>query len=91
MNTERRKQLDTVRAKLDEARIIIEQARDLLEQVRDDEQEAFDNLPESLQAGEKGERMNDGIEAMSDLHDSLDTMAMELGDTDDALTTAKGK
>lgn len=51
MNKARRKELDR-------ARVLIEQA--------EEEQEAFDNLPESFQEGEKGQRMEEIISYMDD-------------------------
>ena len=49
MNKQRRKELETIS---DEIEKLIER----LESARDDEQEYFDNMPESIQAGERGER-----------------------------------
>lgn len=47
MNKIRRKQLQ-------EASELIAKAQGIIESVKDDEQEAHDNLPESIQYGEKG-------------------------------------
>lgn len=49
MNKIRRKQLQ-------EASELIAKAQGIIESVKDDEQEAHDNLPESIQYGEKGHR-----------------------------------
>ena len=35
-----------------------------LQEVHDEEEEAYDNLPESMQDGERGELMQDAIDAM---------------------------
>ena len=40
-----------------EALELIEKARNILEEVKDEEQAAYNNLPESLQYGERGEQM----------------------------------
>lgn len=56
---------------------IIDQLTDLeteIEKIQDEEQEAYDNLPESLQECEKGERMSDAI-------DNLDHAFCSVGDT----------
>lgn len=66
MNKERRKQLDKAIAMLDEAKSIIES-------VRDEEQDAFDNMPESLQAGERGEKMESAISLMDEVIDEIDS------------------
>lgn len=49
MNKQRRKRLE-------EASKLIAQAQGIIEEVKDEEQEAHDNLPESIQYGEKGSR-----------------------------------
>lgn len=54
MNKDRRKQLQEALEKLEEARYIIES-------VCAEEQEAFDNMPESLQASDRGQRMEESI------------------------------
>jgi hypothetical protein len=64
MNNDRRKQLAALAAD-------IETAKDLLEGVRDEEQDAYDNLPESLQDGERGEVMQQAIEALDQALDDL--------------------
>ena len=43
----------------------------LVEEIRDEEQERFDNLPESVQGGERGERMTEIIDALYSLTTSL--------------------
>lgn len=77
MNKSRRK-------KLAAARQLVDQARAILEEVRDEEQEAFDNLPESIQASEKGQAMDETVSAIQDLADELENIdfdQFELGDT----------
>lgn len=67
MNKDRRKRIQN----------IIDRLTDLeteIEKIQDEEQEAYDNLPESLQECEKGERMSDAI-------DSLDHAFCSVGDT----------
>lgn len=59
MNQKRRKQLEKAAA-------LIEEARGIMEEASGDEQEAFDNLPESLQAGERGEAMEEAVEKLTD-------------------------
>ena len=53
MNKPRRKELERALALIGEARAIIEQCAE-------EEREAFENLPESIQYGEQGEKI-DGI------------------------------
>lgn len=69
MNKQRRATIDTIRSKLEELAAEIES-------VKDEEQEAYDNLPESLQNGERGEAMMTAIEnlviAGSSIEEALD-------------------
>lgn len=62
MNKQRRKAIGDIYDKL------IDIQSDL-EYIRDEEQEAFDNLPESIQYSERGERMEEYI---SSLEEALD-------------------
>lgn len=71
MNKTRRKALGKI---ID----LISEARTLLEDIRDEEQEAFDNMPESLQASERGETMEDAISTMDDIISSLEDAESEL-------------
>ena len=64
MNATRRKQLEKIADKLDELNAE-------LESLRDDEQNAFDNMPESLQDSERGERMTTIIDYLDDATSSL--------------------
>lgn len=64
MNKQRRKAIGDIYDKL------IDIQSDL-ECIRDEEQEAFDNLPESIQYSERGERMEEYI---SDLEEALDNV-----------------
>lgn len=69
MNNNRRKQISAISEQL-------ENLKEAIEALRDEEQECFDNLPESLQGGERGETMEAAIEALDyaadDLQDCLD-------------------
>lgn len=69
MNKTRRNMLDALQNRIsalplenlfDEMRAIAEE----LESLRDEEQDAFDNLPQSLQDGERGQDMQAAIDAM---------------------------
>lgn len=42
-----------------------------IESVKDEEQEAYDNLPESMQNGDKGEKMSDAVNNLEYAFDSL--------------------
>lgn len=71
MNAQRRKEIAAAILTLDEA-------KNQIEAVRDDEQAAFDNLPESLQQGEKGQSMEEAIgnldDAISEMESAISTL-----------------
>jgi hypothetical protein len=66
MNKERRKYIRNIIESL-------EVAKSDLEQIREEEQSAFDNMPEGLQASERGEAMEDAIYNLEDAFDSVDS------------------
>ncbi|BAO53084.1 hypothetical protein KPP23_057 [Pseudomonas phage KPP23] len=65
MNNARRKQLAEIVDQMQELR-----AR--LDELQNEEQEAFDNMPESLQQGEKGQQSETAAERIGHAGDSLD-------------------
>lgn len=65
MNKQRQKDLLDVAESLQEA-------LDRLSEVRDEEQEAFDNMPESLQYGSRGDAMQDAIDTMDEWEGEID-------------------
>ena len=71
MNKPRRNEIEKIIEEL-------EGLRERIESVGNEEQEAYDNLPENLQCGEKGEAME---QAASDLDDA----ASSVGDIIDTL------
>lgn len=66
MNAQRRKEIQKAIA-------LIEEARTILDYVAEEEREAYDNLPESLQYSERGERMEE-------IADSIESVCSELED-----------
>ncbi len=64
MNNDRRKRLDAITS-------CIQGLVADLECVRDEEQEAYDNMPEGLQQGERGQDMEESIARMDDALSSL--------------------
>lgn len=68
MNNGRRKQLVEIGTKLGEL-------REMLELLLDEEQECFENLPESLQQGERGEAMTQAVERMEEALDAMEEAA----------------
>jgi prefoldin subunit 5 len=77
MNKTRRKAIDTLMARLEDLRLDVEY-------LQEEEQEAFNNIPESLQESEKGEKMQESIDALEEALSNLEE-AIE------NLDTAKGE
>lgn len=73
MNNDRRKRIRN-------ALNLIEQARDILDECAQEEQEYFDNMPEPLQGGERGEKAGEDANTLSDAHDEADALAGNLSD-----------
>ena len=66
MNKQRRKALDAIMGKIDEAKAE-------LENLRDEEQEYFDNMPQSFQQGDKGQKAESAISYMEDAISELES------------------
>jgi hypothetical protein len=73
MNNERRKAIAAIAEQLTEL-------REAIELIRDDEQEAYDNLPESLQYSERGERMQTAIDALINAASELENVTAYLSE-----------
>jgi hypothetical protein len=62
----------TRRGKINEAITAIEHLIADLTEIRDDEQEAFENLPESLQNGDRGDAMQNSVSQLEDAIERLE-------------------
>lgn len=71
MNKSRRKALEAISAK-------VRELHDELDTLREEEQEYFDNMPESLQDGEKGDAAQVAIDAMEEAMTALEEAASQL-------------
>lgn len=71
MNKERRKEINALAAKLEELAGLLTDIKDSVESIRDEEQEYFDNMPESLQGGDRGMVAE---EAASNLEQAMDAL-----------------
>ena len=67
MNKARRKQLEKV------VEVLTAQMEEL-EAIKDEEQEAFDNLPESIQYGERGETMEENVDELDSIITDLENV-----------------
>ena len=71
MNNAIRKEIEKITADL-------EAIKELIEALQEEEQDAFDNLPESIQYGERGDKMQSAIDnleyAADNIQDCLDNL-----------------
>jgi seryl-tRNA synthetase len=96
MNAERRKALaalidnddDVFAGSTSKLKGLAEEVKTVLEGLRDEEQEAYDNMPESFQNGEKGEKAQAAITAMEEAISSLEEIDNTLDDIETAINTA---
>jgi hypothetical protein len=65
MNNDRRK-------KLTQAVTFLENARNLIDEMKGEEEESYEGLPENMQGGERGEKLQAAIEALSEASDSIE-------------------
>jgi hypothetical protein len=95
MNKARRAQLNTAIDQIEALKLVAQdlmgklaEARELVGQIRDDEQESFDNMPEGLQAGERGTDMENTISEIESVDSDLESLhdAIETTDFDDLIT-----
>lgn len=82
MNKTRRGEIAAAVQRLTELAAEISDLRDTVETIRDEEQEYFDNMPESIQSGERGQNAE---AAISELDDALS--ALEDFDSDTIVTS----
>ncbi|WP_417842001.1 hypothetical protein [Terasakiella sp.] len=86
MNNQRRKEINEIIAEVAALAEKIEELKERVEHIKGEEQEAFDNLPESLQQGERGQTMEEAIDALDNAYGELDTIDLE--DTETYLSDA---
>ena len=77
MNRIRRKSLRTILGQMDELSTVLETVKEALQDVLNEEQEAYDNLPEGLQESARGQQMQEYIDALEGVVDSLGELDIE--------------
>jgi septal ring factor EnvC (AmiA/AmiB activator) len=86
MNNARRKEIMKLETMIENLKDQLDEARELAEQIKEDEQEYIDNMPESLQGGEKYERAETAVSNLDDVVESLD---IDIDHILDALSEAR--
>ena len=82
MNRARRNTLKVILGQIEALTATIGEIQENLQGVLDEEEEALENLPESLQDSERGQQMQEYIDALEGAIDSLSEL-----DTDDIYQT----
>ena len=77
MNKDRRKQIASAIDEIRDLETRIAAVRENVEHIRDEEQEAFDNIPESLQEGDRGQAMQSAIDYLDCAVSDLDCIDIE--------------
>lgn len=79
MNNDRRKKLANFCESIEKLRASIEALKDdELEPLKEEEQEAFDNMPEGLQSGDRGQASELAINNMEDAISNIESALSEL-------------
>lgn len=77
MNNQRRKAIAAIESEIASLSETLDNLRERIESIRAEEQEAYDNLPESLQCAEKGERMQSAIDALDNAASELEGLDLD--------------
>ncbi len=79
MNKQRRKAIQAVKDRFaNEVQPLLDAIKGEIEAIRDEEQDAWDNLPESMQYGDKGDRIQEAIDALEEAADECDDFDFDL-------------
>lgn len=77
MNAQRRKALADLMDRLTPLAATITDIKDALETIRDEEQESFDNMPEGLQQGDRGQATEEAISTLDSAIDDLENFDID--------------
>ncbi len=90
MNNDRRKALNALIGQIEEANSTLENIRDEIDSLKGEEEDGFNNLPEGLQQGERGQAMEEATNAMQEAYDALDAASASACEAIDAINNAVG-
>lgn len=88
MNAEQRKVLAEIIDKISEYRDLLENCQSDIEDVKSEEEDKYDNLPDSLRDGEKGERFQEVIDLLDNAISELESADTSIYDCLDYLNEA---
>lgn len=90
MNQERRKKLEAAQTALsaykwEDLQTWLDSHTTAITDVRDEEQESFDNMPEGLQTGDRGQQVEANVESLNNAVDALESAVQNLQNVVDSL------
>lgn len=86
MNKDRRAIIIEAGMKLAAAREQYEAAKELIEQAKDEERDYYENMPESLQQGDRGQQADNAATLLEEAFEALD--GLDFDDIDSKLEAA---
>jgi len=84
MNNQQRKVLSELSDELNTMKDRIDEIKNEIEEIESEEQDKFDNMPEGFQGSDKGDKMQEGIDCLSNTQNELYTA---LSGLEDAIST----
>jgi uncharacterized coiled-coil DUF342 family protein len=78
MNDDRRKALSAIRSRIEEAQATITSIKEDLDALKDEEREYHDNMPESFQQGERGQKADEAATNLEQAVEKLETLDNDL-------------
>lgn len=77
MNKDRRKTIAAIYEQLEQLAALRDNIVEQIETIRDEEQDYYDNMPESLQGGEKGDVASAAIDALDNAVNGLQDISCD--------------
>lgn len=77
MNKTRRKEIDKAIALLESASSALSDAHSILEQVSSEERETYDNMPDSLKEGDRGQATDNAATILEEVSEQLGSFDIE--------------
>lgn len=88
MNNDKRKKLEAAQKRLDNLRGDVGTVLAVIQDVFNEVEETYENMSESAQSGERGQKLEASKDALQEAIDCLEEMDDKFGDADSNLTTA---
>ena len=92
MNSDRRKRIDAVIESINKIKDQLVDLRCEISDIKDGEEEAMNNLPESMRDGDRGQAMQDTVDAIDEAYTAImDDSMIDLDEAVSRLEAAKGE